>query len=97
MALLKVTGLTIVSYITVSIAVGVLFGNDSEMAQFTTRITSILLACAYLTCLLKGIVFGFDRVRAEASVEGVFGVVALLLTTVFIISEFQGCATALIG
>lgn len=97
MALLKVTGLTIVSYIAVSIAVGTLFGADSEMARLTMHLTALLLACAYLTCLLKGIVFGFDRVRAEASVEGVFGIVALLLVTVFIISEFRGCATALLG
>ena len=97
MALLKVTVLTIASYIAVSIAVSVLFGSGSEMARLTMRLTALLLSCAFLTCLVKGIIFGFDRVRAEASVEGVFGVIALLLVTVFIIGEFRGCATALLG
>ncbi|MBQ3301289.1 MAG: hypothetical protein IJH04_03975, partial [Eggerthellaceae bacterium] len=85
------------SFITISLASSYLVSNSPGAYHFVMQVAGCVFAAAFLICILKGLVLGFDSIAATASLSRVLGIDALLILTVFIISQTNACTSSLVG
>ncbi|MBQ9043220.1 MAG: hypothetical protein IJ111_10465 [Eggerthellaceae bacterium] len=95
--MVKIGVAAFVSLITITIASSYLFADSPEAYGFVMRMTGCVFAAAFLFCILKGLVLGFDSVAATASLSRVLGIDALIILTIFLISQMDACTSMLAG
>ena len=93
----KVGAAVLVSLITITLASSYLFSDSPEAYSFVMQIAGCVFAAAFLFCILKGLVLGFDSVEATASLSRVLGIDAMIILTVFIISQTSACSSSMFG
>ena len=93
----KIGAAVLVSFIAITLASSYLFSDSPEAYSFVMQTAGCVFAAAFLFCILKGLVLGFDSVAATASLSRVLGIDALIILTVFIISQTNACASSLLG
>lgn len=95
--MLRIGAAILVSVITIALVSSYLFSDAPGMYSFVMQIAGCVFAAAFLFCILKGLALGFDSLAAEAALDRVLGINALVILTVFIISQANSCTSMVVG
>lgn len=93
----KIGAAILISIITITLASSYLFSDSPGMYRFVMQVAGCVFAAAFLFCILKGLVLGFDSLAATATLNRVLGINALIILTVFIISQSNTCTSMVAG
>ena len=93
----KIGAAMLVSIITIALASSYLFSGNPETYRFVMQVAGCVFAAAFLFCIIKGLVLGFDSLATTATLNRVLGTNALIILTVFIISQANACTSAIVS
>lgn len=91
----KIGVASLVSLVTLYLASNILLGGNPVALGLVLKISTCVLALAFVLCILKGLVLGFDSIAATAALNRTIGINVLILLTVFIIAQLSSCAFTL--